>query len=93
MQVRIAAQVPLCTLESVAPLDGPELLLQLNVAKTALVRSTRIFVGCPKRGEQAGILILRLPMLAHPALHDVGDTLGSWNHPEVAAAILRPFGN
>lgn len=24
-------------------------------------------------------------------LHDVGDTLGSWNHPEVAAAILRPF--
>ncbi|HEX3344982.1 MAG TPA: hypothetical protein VHS09_10435 [Polyangiaceae bacterium] len=24
-------------------------------------------------------------------LHDVGDTLGSWNHPEIAAAILRPF--
>lgn len=24
-------------------------------------------------------------------LHDVGDTLGSWNHPDVAAAILRPF--
>jgi predicted HD phosphohydrolase len=24
-------------------------------------------------------------------LHDVGDTLGSWNHPEVAAAILKPF--
>jgi len=24
-------------------------------------------------------------------LHDIGDTLGSWNHPEVAAAILRPF--
>jgi predicted HD phosphohydrolase len=24
-------------------------------------------------------------------LHDIGDTLGSWNHPEIAAAILRPF--
>ncbi len=24
-------------------------------------------------------------------LHDVGDTLGSYNHPDVAAAILRPF--
>lgn len=24
-------------------------------------------------------------------LHDVGDTLGSFNHPDVAAAILQPF--
>jgi len=24
-------------------------------------------------------------------LHDIGDTLGSFNHPEIAAAILRPF--
>jgi predicted HD phosphohydrolase len=24
-------------------------------------------------------------------LHDLGDTLGSWNHPEVSAAILKPF--
>ena len=24
-------------------------------------------------------------------LHDIGDTLGSWNHPEVSAAILKPF--
>ena len=24
-------------------------------------------------------------------LHDIGDTLGSWNHPDIAAAILRPF--
>jgi len=24
-------------------------------------------------------------------LHDMGDTLGSWNHPEVSAAILKPF--
>jgi predicted HD phosphohydrolase len=24
-------------------------------------------------------------------LHDIGDTLGAWNHPEVSAAILKPF--
>ncbi len=24
-------------------------------------------------------------------LHDIGDTLGSYNHPDVAAAILEPF--
>lgn len=24
-------------------------------------------------------------------LHDIGDTLGSFNHPDIAAAILRPF--
>ena len=24
-------------------------------------------------------------------LHDIGDTLGPWNHPEIAAALLAPF--
>src|SRR3954447_23476535 len=24
-------------------------------------------------------------------LHDIGDSLGSYNHPDIAAAILRPF--
>jgi len=24
-------------------------------------------------------------------IHDIGDTLGSYNHPDIAAAILRPF--
>lgn len=24
-------------------------------------------------------------------LHDIGDTLGSWNHPDVSAAIVKPF--
>jgi predicted HD phosphohydrolase len=24
-------------------------------------------------------------------LHDIGDTLGTWNHPDVAAALLKPF--
>ena len=24
-------------------------------------------------------------------LHDIGDTLGTYNHPDVAAAIIKPF--
>jgi predicted HD phosphohydrolase len=24
-------------------------------------------------------------------VHDIGDTLGSWNHPDVSAAIVKPF--
>ena len=24
-------------------------------------------------------------------LHDIGDSLGSWNHPDVSAAVLKPF--
>lgn len=24
-------------------------------------------------------------------LHDIGDTLGSWNHPDVSAAMVKPF--
>ena len=34
------------------------------------------------QGEQYVVMAL---------LHDIGDTLGSYNHPEVAAAILKPF--
>ena len=31
------------------------------------------------------------PYVVMSLLHDIGDTLGSYNHPEVAAAILKPF--
>lgn len=31
------------------------------------------------------------PYVVMALLHDIGDTLGSYNHPEVAAAILTPF--
>ena len=36
------------------------------------------------RGEQYVVMAL---------LHDIGDTLGSYNHPEVAASIIKPFVN
>ncbi|MEO5641366.1 MAG: HD domain-containing protein [Sphingomicrobium sp.] len=31
------------------------------------------------------------PYVVMALLHDIGDTLGSYNHPEIGAAILRPF--
>lgn len=31
------------------------------------------------------------PYVVMALLHDIGDTLGSYNHPEVAASILKPF--
>ena len=32
-----------------------------------------------------------VPYVVMALLHDIGDTLGSYNHPEIAAAILKPF--
>ena len=31
------------------------------------------------------------PYVVMALLHDIGDTLGTYNHPEVAAALLKPF--
>jgi predicted HD phosphohydrolase len=31
------------------------------------------------------------PYVVMALLHDIGDTLGSYNHPEIAAAVLKPF--
>jgi predicted HD phosphohydrolase len=31
------------------------------------------------------------PYVVMALLHDIGDTLGSYNHPEIGAAILKPF--
>ncbi|HET9335735.1 MAG TPA: HD domain-containing protein [Sphingomicrobium sp.] len=31
------------------------------------------------------------PYVVAALLHDIGDTLGSYNHPDIAAAILKPF--
>lgn len=37
-----------------------------------------------RAGESESYVVMAL-------LHDIGDTLGSYNHPEIASAILRPF--
>lgn len=31
------------------------------------------------------------PYVVMALLHDIGDTLGTYNHPEVAASIIKPF--
>ncbi len=31
------------------------------------------------------------PYVVMALLHDIGDTLGSFNHPDIAAAIIKPF--
>ena len=31
------------------------------------------------------------PYVVMALLHDIGDTLGTYNHPEIGAAMLRPF--
>ena len=31
------------------------------------------------------------PYVVMALLHDIGDTLGSYNHPDIAAAMLKPF--
>ncbi|HVF38233.1 MAG TPA: HD domain-containing protein [Sphingomicrobium sp.] len=31
------------------------------------------------------------PYVVASLLHDIGDTLGTYNHPDIAAAILKPF--
>lgn len=33
----------------------------------------------------------REPYVVMALLHDIGDTLASYNHPDIAAAILKPF--
>lgn len=37
-----------------------------------------------RAGESEDYVVMAL-------LHDIGDTLGSYNHPEIAGAILKPF--
>ena len=31
------------------------------------------------------------PYVVMALLHDIGDTLGAYNHPDIAAAVVRPF--
>jgi predicted HD phosphohydrolase len=46
----------------------------------SLQTATRAYRG----GESEAYVVMAL-------LHDIGDTLGSYNHPDIAAAILKPF--
>ncbi len=49
-----------------------------------LEHSLQTATGAHRGGEPEDYVVMAL-------LHDIGDTLGSYNHPDIAAAILKPF--
>ena len=61
-------------------LDGDYGGFPIDRLQHSLQTATRAHRG----GEDEAYVVMAL-------LHDIGDTLGSYNHPDIAAAILRPF--
>jgi predicted HD phosphohydrolase len=61
-------------------LDGDYGGFPIDRLQHSLQTATRAHQG----GESEPYVVMAL-------LHDIGDTLGSYNHPDVAAAILKPF--
>ncbi len=61
-------------------LDGDYGGFPVDRLQHSLQTATRAHRG----GESEDYVVLAL-------LHDIGDTLGSYNHPDIAAAILKPF--
>ena len=61
-------------------LDGDYGGFPIDRLQHSLQTATRAHRG----GESEAYVVAAL-------LHDIGDTLGSYNHPDIAAAILRPF--
>ncbi|SOE97039.1 Predicted HD phosphohydrolase [Burkholderia sp. D7] len=54
----------------------------LPVTRLTHCLQTATLAYCDGRDEEYVVCAL---------LHDIGDTLGSFNHPDIAAAILKPF--
>ena len=63
-------------------LDGDYGGFPIDRLQHSLQTATRAHQG----GESEDYVVMAL-------LHDIGDTLGSYNHPDIAAAILKPFIN
>lgn len=61
-------------------LDGDYGGFPIDRLQHSLQTATRAHRG----GESEHYVVMAL-------LHDIGDTLGSYNHPDIAAAILKPF--
>ena len=61
-------------------LDGDYGGFPIDRLQHSLQTATRAHCG----GESEDYVVMAL-------LHDIGDTLGSYNHPDIAAAILKPF--
>ncbi len=61
-------------------LDGDYGGFPIDRLQHSLQTATRAF----RAGEDEPYVVMAL-------LHDIGDTLGSYNHPDIAAAMLKPF--
>src|SRR5688500_19381893 len=75
-----AAQLPDRVLDHLRLLDGDYGGFPIDRLQHSLQTATRAH----QAGESEEYVVAAL-------LHDIGDTLGSYNHPEVAASILKPF--
>lgn len=75
-----AGLLPGRILDHLRLLDGDFGGFPVDRLQHSLQTATRAHRG----GESEAYVVMAL-------LHDIGDTLGSFNHPDIAAAILRPF--
>ncbi len=75
-----AQRVPDRVLAHLRLLDGDFGGFPIDRLQHSLQTATRAH----RAGEDEEYVVMAL-------LHDIGDTLGSYNHPDIAAAILKPF--
>lgn len=75
-----AGQVGKRVLDHLRLLDGDYGGFPVDRLEHSLQTATRAY----RDGRDEEYVVMAL-------LHDIGDTLGSFNHPDVAAAILKPF--
>lgn len=75
-----ASQLADRVLDHLRLLDGDYGGFPVDRLQHSLQTATRAY----RAGEGEDYVVMAL-------LHDIGDTLGSYNHPDIAAAILKPF--
>ena len=75
-----AAELPGRVLDHLRLLDGDFGGFPIDRLQHSLQTATRAY----RDGRDEDYVVMAL-------LHDIGDTLGSYNHPDIAAAILAPF--
>ncbi len=78
--VKMARQLPDRVLDHLRLLDGDYGGFPVDRFRHSLQTATLAL----KDGRDEEYVVCAL-------LHDIGDTLGSFNHPDIAAAILKPF--
>ncbi|HSV58431.1 MAG TPA: HD domain-containing protein [Variovorax sp.] len=78
--MRFAADLPARVIKHLQILQGDYGGFPVDRYAHSLQTATRALQG--GRDEEYVVCAL---------LHDIGDTLGSFNHPDIAAAILKPF--